>query len=138
MLYTALSNPYNRNRLQTNDRGLPCYIRLCQTRTTGIAYKRMIVLMTMMKSGWNRVVSSSLLNVLLRPVEKLDGTWAWIICFVNFGLLFCVVGVWLTFGVIYVGLLEHFSNHTNVDQPANASGNVTETVNVGLGGTLGM
>lgn len=87
-----------------------------------------------MKSGWN--VNSSLL---FSPVEKSDGPWAWIICFVNFGILFCGVGVYFTFGVLYVGLLEYFSNHTNVVQPVNASGNVSETASsVGLASTLGM
>ena len=74
---------------------------------------------------------------LLQSVETRDGLWAWIVCFASFGLFFCVGGVRLTFGVLYIGLLESFTSDSNasIGQALNFSRNVTSDST--LSGDLG-
>ena len=75
---------------------------------------------------------------LLQPIEKLDGLWAWVVCFASFGLFFCGAGVLYTFGVLYIGLLDYFADIKEMANVNQSCCTENSTQNRDLSAELGL
>ena len=65
----------------------------------------------------------SSIKILMLPTAAVDEGWSWVVCIACFFINFVLIGVWSSFGVLYVGLLEHYvdSNETDICSSENRS-----------------